>query len=109
VKLYIDMTGKQATVSKDPEPKKDQNGNQRSERDTGRPMWSTQIVILDQTGAEVIAVTTAGEKPGVSVGQIVSPVQLEAMPWSTNGKSGVAYRAVELKPASVASGKRSSD
>jgi len=102
MKLYIDMTGKQATVSKDPEPKKDQNGNQRSERDTGRPMWSTQVVILDQTGAEVITVTTAGTKPDVTVGQIVSPVQLEAMPWSTNGKSGVAYRAIELVVAASA-------
>src|SRR5947209_2326740 len=75
VKLYVSTEGKQATVSLEPEPKKDQNGNQRSERNTGRPMWSTQVFVLDETGGEVITITTAGEKPNVKVGQLVVPVQ----------------------------------
>jgi hypothetical protein len=41
MKLYVDATGKQVTVSKDPEPKLDQNGTQRSDKKTGRLMWST--------------------------------------------------------------------
>src|SRR5215217_6170851 len=45
MKLYIDMAGKQVQVTRDPEPKKDQNGNQKSERDSGRPMWSTQVCV----------------------------------------------------------------
>jgi hypothetical protein len=98
VKLYVDTSGKQVTVSRDPEPKNDQNGNQRSEKGTGRPMWSTQVIVLDETGGEVIAVTTAGEKPSVSVGQLVTVQQLEAIPWATNGRNGVAFRAVSLKP-----------
>jgi hypothetical protein len=105
MKLYVDMTGKQVSVSRDPEPKKDQNGAQRSERDTGRAMWSTQVFVLDQSGGEVITITTAGEKPNVTVGQLVTPVLLEAMPWATNGRNGVAFRATELKTASVASSK----
>src|SRR5690242_6798856 len=76
VKLYVDTTGKQVTVSKEPEPKNDQNGNQRSERGTGRLMWSTQVFVLDETGGEVITITTAGVKPDVKVGQLVAPVQL---------------------------------
>ena len=99
MKLYVDTTGKQVTVSKDPEPKNDQNGNQRSEKGTGRLMWSTQVFVLDETGGEVIAITTAGEKPSVKVGQLVAPVQLEAIPWATNGRNGVAFRATELKAA----------
>jgi hypothetical protein len=99
VKLYVDTTGKQVTVSRDPEPKNDQNGSQRSERGTGRLMWSTQVFVLDETGGEVITITTAGEKPGVKVGQLVAPVSLEAIPWATNGRNGVAFRATELKPA----------
>jgi hypothetical protein len=35
-------------------------------------------------------VTTAGERPNVTVGQPVSLSKLEALPWSTNGRSGVA-------------------
>src|SRR3954452_17143718 len=99
VKLYVDTTGKQVTVSKPTEPKNDQNGNQRSDKGTGRLMWSTQVFVLDETGGEVITITTAGEKPGVTVGQLVAVEQLEAIPWATNGRNGVAFRAISLKPA----------
>jgi len=109
VKIYVDTTGKQLTASKDPEPKTDQSGKQRSERDTGRLMWVTQVFVLDETGGEVIQVTTAGEKPKVSQGQLVNAVQLEAVPWSMeqNGKarSGVSFRATEVKPATTSAAK----
>ena len=105
MKLYVDTTGKQVTVSKQSEPKNDQNGSQRSERGTGRPMWSTQVFVLDETGGEVITVTTAGEKPNVTVGQLVTVEQLEAIPWATKGRNGVAFRAVSLKPLSGAPAK----
>ncbi|HET8662576.1 MAG TPA: hypothetical protein VFM55_26845 [Micromonosporaceae bacterium] len=102
MKLYVDTTGKQVTVSKDPEPKNNQEGHQRSEKGTGRLMWSTQVFVLDETGGEVLAITTAGEKPSVRVGQLVAVEQLEAIPWATNGRNGVAFRAVSLKPMSGA-------
>ncbi|MDG4783926.1 hypothetical protein O7614_30175 [Micromonospora sp. WMMD961] len=98
MKLYVDTQSKQVQVTKDPEPKNDQNGNQRSEKNTGRLMWSTQVFVLDETGGEIITITTAGEKPGVTVGQLVAVEQLEAIPWATNGRNGVAFRAVSLKP-----------
>src|SRR4051812_44145734 len=63
VKLYVDTTGKQITVSKDPTERVDQNNRQRTERETGRLMWSTQVFVLDADGGEVITVHTAGEKP----------------------------------------------
>ena len=111
MKIYVDTTGKQLTVSKDPEPKVDQNGRQRSERDTGRPLYQTQLFVMDETGGEVITATTAGEKPNVRQGQLVTAVQLEAVPWSmeTNGKarSGVSYRAAEIKPATVSTPSKS--
>ena len=99
MKLYVDTTGKQVTVSKSTETKNDQNGNQRSEKGTGRLMWSTQVFVLDENGGEVITITTAGEKPSVKVGQLVTVQQLEAIPWATNGRNGVAFRAAELKTA----------
>jgi hypothetical protein len=99
VKLYVDTKGKQVQATQEPGPKNDQNGSQRSEKGTGRLMWSTQVFVLDETGGEVITVTTAGEKPNVTVGQLVTLEQLEAIPWATNGRNGVAFRAVSLKPA----------
>ena len=102
MKLYVDATGKQMTVSMDPVAKLDQNGVQKSEKGTGRLMWSTQVIVLDETGGEVITITTAGEKPNVKVGQSVTVSQLEAIPWATNGRNGVAFRAQDLRVVSVA-------
>jgi len=99
MKLYVDTGPKQVTVSRDPEEKNDQNGRQKTERGTGRPMWSTQVFVLDDDGGEVIAVTTAGERPNVKVGQLVLLSKLEALPWATNGRNGVAFRAEEIKAA----------
>ena len=62
MKLYVDTNGKQVTVTKDPVAKNDgQTDRQKTERGTGRPMWSTQVFVLDDDGGEVITVTTAGE------------------------------------------------
>jgi hypothetical protein len=101
MKLYVDTKDKQVTVSRAPEEKTDQNGKQKFERGTSRPMWSTQVFVLDEEGGQVLSVTTAGEKPDVKVGQLVILSKLEALPWATNGKNGVAFRAEELKPTGV--------
>jgi hypothetical protein len=103
MKLYVDASTKQVTVSRDPVEKTEQNGRQRTERGTGRLMWSTQVFVLDDDGGEVIAITTAGEKPNVKVGTLVTVSKLEALPWATNGRNGVAFRAEEIKAAGAAS------
>jgi hypothetical protein len=102
MKLTIDITGKTFQVTKEAEPKKDQKGQQRFQRDTNLPMWATQVLVQDQDGGEVITITTAGHKPEVTVGQLVTPVQFEAMPWVQEGRHGVAFRSTELKIASAA-------
>ena len=100
MKLYVDTNGKQVSVTKDPTEKLDgPNGRQKQERGTGRLMWSTQVFVLDDDGGEVITITTAGEKPNVKVGQVVAVSKLEALPWATNGRNGVAFRAEEIKAA----------
>ena len=108
MKLYVDTGSKHVTVSRESVEKTEQNGRQKQERGTGRLMWSTQVFVLDDDGGEVITVTTAGEKPNVKVGQPVSLSKLEALPWATNGRNGVAFRAEEIKAAGVASAKPSS-
>lgn len=83
-------------VSKNPEPKFDNNGIQRIDKQDGRPLWGTQVFVLDESGGDVILITTAGDKPDVRVGQTIEVGRLEAIPWATNGRSGVAFRADEL-------------
>lgn len=104
MRLYVDTQKVTFTVTRNPEPKNDQNGQQRHRKDDGAPMWTTQVMALDESGGEVINITVAGQQPGVTVGQMVIPVNLEAIPWAANGRSGVAYRADELQPVSAESG-----
>ena len=99
MKLIVDTSKKHVMVSREPVEKTEQNGRQKTERGTGRPMWSTQVFVQDDEGGEVITVTTAGEKPNVKVGQVVAVSKLEALPWATNGRNGVAFRAEEIKAA----------
>ena len=110
MRLLVNTESVQFTVTRNPEPKTDQQGKQRFERDTNLPMWSIQVMALDAKGGEMLNVTVVSEaKPAVTVGELVVPVELEALPWANtdrDGKvrSGIAYRASELKslvPASV--------
>ena len=103
MKLYVETSTKQVTVSREAVEKTEQNGRQKTERGTGRPMWSTQVFVLDDDGGEVIAITTAGERPSVKVGQLVTVSKLEALPWATNGRNGVAFRAEEIKAVASSS------
>jgi hypothetical protein len=97
MKLIVDTSKKHVMVSREPMEKNDQQtGRQKVERGTGRPMWSTQVFVQDKDGGEVITITTAGERPDVAVGQIVALVDLEALPWATNGRNGVAFRAESI-------------
>ncbi|GAB2577554.1 hypothetical protein [Kribbella endophytica] len=95
--LNIDITGKTFTVTKAVEEKKDQNGRQKADKNTNELLWTVQVMALDETGGEVINVTLAGNAaPKVNVGAAVTPVELIAMPWATNGRNGVAYKAKSL-------------
>ncbi|GAA5036816.1 hypothetical protein [Actinopolymorpha pittospori] len=95
--LHLDGSRWTFTVTKAPEPKTDNEGRQKTDRRTGERLTVTQMMALNaEDGADVITVTVAGDVPKVSVGQIVTPVELEAIPWATNGRNGVAYRAKSL-------------
>ena len=39
----------------------------------------------------------------MKVGQELAVSKLEALPWATNGRSGVAFRAAEIKAAGLTS------
>jgi len=49
----------------------------------------------------VLAVTVVGE-PKVVVGQPVSVTGLVALPWSQDGRSGIAYRAEAITATDLA-------
>ncbi|WP_236793884.1 hypothetical protein [Amycolatopsis sp. GM8] len=97
----IDTSQVTFTVGREAQPKTDQNGVQRVERSTNIPMWSVQLVAMDNGGAEVISVTVAApQPPKVPIGTPVTPVELQAIPWAQNGRNGVAFRATDIKAVS---------
>lgn len=98
MRLMIDTSQVTFTVGREAQPKTDQNGVQRVERTTNIPMWSVQLVAMDDGGAEVITVTVAApQPPKVPTGSLVTPVELQAIPWAQNGRNGVAFRATDIK------------
>ena len=48
-------------------------------------------------GGEMLQVTVAGVLPKLTVGHVVRLVELESIPWATNGRSGVAYKVKDVQ------------
>jgi hypothetical protein len=71
-------------------------GQPKVDRETGLPLWQIQLMALDSSGGDVIAVTVAGD-PNVTVGQPVQVDGLVALPWSQDGRSGTAFRADAIR------------
>lgn len=101
MQLELKTEGVDFVVSRAPQPKNDNDGRQKTDRDTGAPLHVTELVAMDDTGAEVIKVTTAGE-PRVTTRQLVTVVKLVATPWNIDGRGGVAFRADSITPVPLA-------
>jgi hypothetical protein len=87
MQLEIKTEGVDFVVSRPPAPKNDNDGRQKADRETGAPLHVTELVAMDNTGAEVIKVTTAGE-PKVTKRQLVTVLKLVATPWNIDGRGG---------------------
>jgi len=93
MRLLINTTGVSFTCTRLPEQRVNfDTGQPRIDKATGQPLWQVQVMALDESGGDVIAVTVAGE-PKVSAGRAVAVTGLVALPWSQDGRSGIAYRA----------------
>ncbi len=101
MQLEIKTEGVDFVVSRSPQPKNDNDGRQKTDRETGEPLHVTELVAMDDTGAEVIKVTTAGQ-PTVVKRQLVTVVKLVATPWNIDGRGGVAFRADAITPVPTA-------
>lgn len=99
MKLRIDTTGVAFLCTRIPEQRTNfDTGAPRTDKATGQVLWQVQLIALDATGGEVLAVTVVGE-PKVTVGQPVAVAGLVALPWSQDGRSGIAYRAETITAA----------
>lgn len=72
----------------------------------GRPVYQVGLSAADERGRVELVNVNLSHDPDVSIGQIVVPVGLVAMPWEQTRdgqtRSGVSYRADQIAPAAVA-------
>ena len=93
MKLRIDTAGVSFVCTRAPEQRiAFDTGQAKTDRETGLPLWQVQLMALDTSGGDVIAVTVAGD-PNVTVGQPVQVDGLVALPWNQGERSGIAFRA----------------
>ena len=85
MQLGIKTEGVDFVVSRTTQRKNDNGGRQKTDQEVGEPLHVSELVAMDNTGAEVIKVTTAGQ-PKITKRQLVTVVKLVA----TRGTSTVA-------------------
>ena len=101
MKLRIDTSAVSFVCTRSPEQRiAFDTGQPKVDRETGQPLWQVQLMALDASGADVIAVTVPGD-PNIAVGQPAHVEGLVALPWSQEGRSGVAFRADSLRAAAA--------
>ena len=71
----------------------------------GEVLWRVQLVALGDGEAEIIRVAVPGD-PKVSQGEMVAVDVLTAQPWEMDGRSGMAFRAQVIRPASARPGEK---
>ena len=102
MRLIIDTSKTSFQVTRVSEPKVDiTTGRIKTDRATGQELYTIQLMALDEKGGEVITVTVAGVVREIPAMTPVSVVELEAIPWNNNGRSGVAFRAASVTPVNA--------
>ncbi len=75
-------------------------GRQKTDPDSGEPLYAVQLVVLTEGRADVITVKVPGApRSELSQGMPVRVAGLVAVPWTMEGRSGVAFRAARVEPA----------
>jgi hypothetical protein len=97
MKLRIDTAAVSFVCTRAPEARiAFDTGQPKVDRETGLPLWQVQLMALDASGGDVIAVTVAGD-PNLTVGQPVQVDGLVALPWNQEGRNGIAFRADAIR------------
>jgi hypothetical protein len=81
MKLRIDTAAVSFVCTRAPEARiAFDTGQPKVDRETGLPLWQVQLMALDASGGDVIAVTVAGD-PNLTVGQPLRPRWCEPITW----------------------------
>jgi hypothetical protein len=107
MKLPIDTTGVTFLCALAPEPVMDFETKRQKGDLNGEPLYSVQLVLLADGGAEVISVKIAGTPPaGLLSGIPVAVTGLVATPWTMSDRSGVSFKASSVQPLTTVAASR---
>jgi hypothetical protein len=73
-------------------------GEVRTDTATGLPVFVVGVVAIRGRDSSVIQISVPGEPVGLGVGTALRLVELEAVPWDVEGRSGVSFRAAGVLP-----------
>jgi hypothetical protein len=100
VKLPVDTSAIAFLCAMPPEPVVDFETKRPRADDNGEPLYVVQLVALGENSAEILAVKVPGMPgPGLRQGHPVKVLGLVAQPWTMGDRSGVAFRAARIEPA----------
>ena len=97
--MPIDTSAMSFLVGAGAEPIRERGTNrQRTDPETGEPLFAVRLVALIEGRANVITVKVPGQPPALPQGAQVRVHGLLATPWTMEGRSGVAFRAARIEP-----------
>jgi hypothetical protein len=100
MKLPVDTSAIAFLCAMPPEPVVDFETKRPRADENGEPLYVVQLVALAENSAEILAVKVPGlPGPGLRQGHPVKVVGLVAQPWTMGDRSGVAFRAARVEPA----------
>jgi hypothetical protein len=99
MQIPVKTDGVTYLAASSPEPVLDYATQTQRADEHGQPLFSVQIVALDDGGAQVLAVKTAGEPKGIAQGVPVKLANLVATTWTMGDRSGVSFRAQRIEAA----------
>ncbi|HVA61844.1 MAG TPA: hypothetical protein VNG13_15110 [Mycobacteriales bacterium] len=76
--------------------------------EAGVPLYAVGLVALADGGAEVLSVKLSGEPANLTQGLPVRVSGLVANPWTMGDRSGVAFKAARIEPATGSASKPAS-
>lgn len=110
MRLPIDTTGVIFLCALAPEPVIDFETKRQKGDANGEPLYSVQLVLLADGGAEVITCKIVGTPAtGLVSGAPVNVVGLVATTWSMGDRSGVSFKAGSVTPVTTTPPTRTSN
>jgi hypothetical protein len=100
MRLPVDVAAMTFIAMSRPEPVVDFTTRQPKTDQAGQPVFTVQVAAMFEEQGEILPVKVAGQPVGIEQGMRVELAGLVATPWEMGDRSGVAYRAASIRPAS---------